>query len=39
MDMIYHLPSRDWMELDRSRSPMTIAAEDRQVHDTGTGSH
>ena len=39
MDMIYDLPARDWMELDRSQSPMTIAAEDHQLNDTGTGSH
>ena len=39
MDMIYGLPFRDWMELDRSGSPITIAAEDREVEDTGTGSH
>jgi len=34
MDMIYHLPFRDWMELDKSPAP-TIAAGDNDPSDSG----
>jgi len=37
MDMLYGLPFRDWLEIDKSGAPVRIA-EDRQANDTGNGS-
>jgi len=37
MDMLYGLPFRDWLEIDRSGAPVRVA-EDRQANDTGSGS-
>ncbi|MFP5329143.1 MAG: serine hydrolase domain-containing protein [Alphaproteobacteria bacterium] len=37
MDMLYGLPFRDWLEIDRSGAPVRIA-EDHQPNDTGNGS-
>ena len=37
MDMLYGLPFRDWLEIDRSGAPVRIA-EDQQTSDTGSGS-
>jgi len=37
MDMLYGLPFRDWLEIDKSGAPVRIA-EDRQPNDTGSGS-
>ena len=38
MDMIYHLPFRDWMELDTSPSE-SIAENDSETSDSGDGGH
>jgi beta-lactamase class C len=38
MDMIYHLPFRDWMELDTSPSE-SIAESDSETSDSGDGGH
>ena len=38
MDMVYRLPFRDWLEVDRSGTPVQVA-EDNQTNDTGGGSH
>ncbi|HEU5481552.1 MAG TPA: serine hydrolase domain-containing protein [Sphingomicrobium sp.] len=39
MDMIYHLPFRDWLEVDRSgASTATAHEEDEETSDTGNGS-
>ncbi|HET9459242.1 MAG TPA: serine hydrolase domain-containing protein [Sphingomicrobium sp.] len=37
MDMLYGLPFRDWLEIDKSGAPVRIA-EDQQANDTGNGS-
>jgi len=37
MDMIYGLPFRDWLEVERSTAPVEVA-EDHQTNDTGSGS-
>ena len=34
MDMVYHLPFRDWMELDKSPA-QSIAAADEDPSDSG----
>lgn len=41
MDMMYHLPFRDWLEIDKSGAPVNLAAEDEEeeTSDTGSGSH
>ena len=38
MDMFYHLPFRDWMELDTSPSE-SIAESDSETSDSGDGGH
>lgn len=38
MDMIYHLPFRDWMELNKSPA-QSIAAADDEDGDSGDGGH
>jgi beta-lactamase class C len=38
MDMLYHLPFRDWMELNRS-SAQSIAAVDTDASDSSDGQH
>jgi beta-lactamase class C len=40
MDMIYGLPFRDWLEIDRSGGAVNVAAEeeDGETTDTGSGS-
>jgi beta-lactamase class C len=38
MDMIYHLPFRDWLELDKSPA-QSIAAADDEPSDSGDGGH
>jgi len=38
MDMIYHLPFRDWMELNKSPSE-SIATADEEASDSGDGGH
>jgi len=35
MDMIYHLPFRDWMELDSSPAQSIAAAEEEETSDSG----
>jgi beta-lactamase class C len=35
MDMIYHLPFRDWMELDSSPAQSIAAAEEEETSDNG----
>jgi len=38
MDMIYHLPFRDWLELNKSPAE-SIAAADNETSDSGDGGH
>jgi beta-lactamase class C len=38
MDMVYHLPFRDWLELDKSPAE-SIAAADSETSDSGDGGH
>jgi beta-lactamase class C len=38
MDMVYHLPFRDWMELNKSPA-QSIAAADNEQSDSGDGGH
>ena len=38
LDMIYGLPFRDWLEVDRSGAPVNVAAEDAEASDVGNGS-
>jgi beta-lactamase class C len=38
MDMIYHLPFRDWLELDKTPA-QSIAAADDEASDSGDGGH
>ena len=38
MDMIYHLPFRDWLELNKSPE-QSIAAADNEQSDSGDGGH
>ena len=37
MDMIYGLPFRDWMELDKSGSPVNVASDHEETSDVGNG--
>ena len=37
MDMVYRLPFRDWLEIDRAGGPVDVAAEE-ETSDTGNGS-
>ena len=37
MDMVYHLPFRDWLEVDSGSAPVEVA-EDSQASETGAGS-
>lgn len=36
--MLYHLPFRDWMELNKPPA-QSIAATDNEVSDSGDGGH
>lgn len=38
MDMVYDLPFRDWLQVERSESPADTAAEDEETSDTGGGA-
>ena len=38
MDMVYHLPFRDWLELNKSPAE-SIAAADTETSDSGDGGH
>jgi len=38
MDMVYHLPFRDWLELNKSPAE-SIAAADNETSDSGDGGH
>jgi hypothetical protein len=39
MDMIYHLPFRDWLRIDQFGAPTPIAAEEDESSDSGSGSN
>lgn len=38
MDMVYDLPFRDWLQVERSESPAETAAEDEETSDSGGGA-
>ena len=38
MDMIYHLPFRDWLQVDRAGDATEAAEDDEEASDSGTGS-
>ena len=38
MDMIYHLPFRDWLEIDRTGAPTPVATEDEDSDNGSNGS-
>ena len=38
MDMVYRLPFRDWLEVDKSGDPVNVASEDEETSDVGSGA-
>jgi beta-lactamase class C len=39
MDMIYHLPFRDWLDIERTGAPAPAAVDDEEVDNGSNGSH